>query len=370
MNFDFSPEQIQLRNEARRFLEDKCPSTAVRRVLDGDIAHDAELWGAMAEMGFLGIAIPEEHGGLGLGYLEQCVVAEELGRALAPVPFSSSVYLATEFLLEGGSEAQRAHWLPRLASGEAIGTFAFAEGAGALKPEAVKMSADGSTLSGTKMPVPDGGVADFAIVAAQAPQGLSLYLVELEAPHVSREAVTTIDPSRPHARLSFENARAESIGTTGKGWALIQRVLDRAAVLTAFEQIGGADKALELACDYTKDRIAFGRPVGSFQAIQHKLADMFVSAALARSNTYYGAWALSAGEGELPEAAAAARITANEAYRHCAREGLQAHGGAGFTWELDCHLHYRRAHLLAVSLGASSYWQDRLIEQVRVGETV
>jgi acyl-CoA dehydrogenase len=366
MNFDFSPEQIQLRDEARRFLEDKCPSAAVRKVLDGKIEHDPALWAAIAEMGFLGIAIPEQHGGLGLGYLELCVVAEEMGRVLAPVPFSSSVYLATEFLLAGGNEEQKSRWLSRLAAGEAIGTFAFAEGAGPLTPQAVRAEVNGATINGTKLPVPDGGIADFAIVAAQGAEGLSLYLVELDASGVTREPVVTIDPSRPHARLSFDNAAVEIVGSVGEGWSLIQRVLDRAAVLFAFEQIGGADKALELARDYAQERIAFGRQIGSFQAIKHKLADMFVSTDLARSNAYYGAWALATGaSAELPEAAAAARIAASEAYSHCAREGLQVHGGAGFTWELDCHLHYRRAHLLAVGLGAAPYWDDRLVAQVQ-----
>jgi acyl-CoA dehydrogenase len=365
MNFEFSDEQIQLRNAARRFLEAKSPSSAVRAVLDGDAPYDRALWKGLAEMGFLGINIPEARGGLGLGYLELCVVAEELGRSLAPVPFSSSVYLATEFLLAAGSEAQQAAWLPRLASGEAVGTFAFAEGIGAVTPQAIHTQASGGALTGMKIPVPDGDVADFAVVAAQGPQGVSLHLVDLTAPGVARTTVETIDPTRSHARLAFAGAKAEPLGAPGEGWALIEAVFDKAAVLTAFEQVGGADKALELARDYALERMAFGRPIGSFQAIKHMLADMYVAATLARSNCYYGAWALSTGAAELPEAAATARVSATQAYQLCARNDIQAHGGMGFTWAFDCHLYYRRSNLLALGLGSLSQWEDKLIERLR-----
>jgi alkylation response protein AidB-like acyl-CoA dehydrogenase len=374
MNFEFSADQIQLRNEARRFLEAKCPPKAVRAILDGDQPYDKALWKGLAEMGFLGVVIPEAYGGLGAGYLELCVVAEELGRVLAPVPFSSSVFLATEFLLEAGSEAQKAAWLPRLASGDVIGTFAFAEGAGQVSPRAVKTRAVDGVLNGAKLPVPDGDIADFAIVAARAGTGgapsaggrdISMFIVDLTAAGVTRSVVDTIDPTRSHARLEFNDAPAEPLGEAGEGWALIEAVFDRAAVLTAFEQVGGADRALEMARDYALDRIAFGRPIGSFQAIKHMLADMYVSATLARSNCYYGAWALSTGAAELPVAAATARVSATQAFQHCARNDIQVHGGMGFTWAFDCHLYYRRSNLLALSLGGPSQWEDKLIERMR-----
>jgi len=365
MNFEFSAEQVQLRDQARRFLEDKCSSAAVRAILEGPEPYDRALWKGLADMGFLGINIPEEHGGLGLGYLELCVVAEELGRALAPTPFSSSVYLATEFLLAAGGEAQKAAWLPKLATGEAIGTFALAEGVGQASPKAVRAQVAGGALTGTKLPVPDGDVANFAIVAAQAPQGLSLFLVDLKGAGVTRTPVETIDPTRSHAKLDFAAAAAEPLGAPGEGWAIIEAVFDKAAVLTAFEQVGGADKALELARDYALERMAFGRQIGSFQAIKHMLADMYVSATLARSNCYYGAWALSTGASELAQAAATARVSATQAYQHCARNDIQVHGGMGFTWAFDCHLHYRRSNLLALSLGSLSLWEDKLVERLR-----
>ncbi len=370
MNFEFSDDQKQLKNEARRFLEAKCPPAAVRKILEGPEPFDRELWKGLAEMGFLGVVIPEEHGGLGAGYLELCVLAEELGRVVAPVPFSSSVFLATEFILAAGSDAQKAAWLPKLAAGEAIGAFAFAEGAGPVTPKAIKASVSGGTISGTKIPVADGDVADFAIVAARtAPgndaRGVSLFIVDLTGAGVTREVVETIDPTRSHAKITFAGAKAEALGAAGEGWSIIDAVFDRAAILTAFEQVGGSDRALEMARDYALDRIAFGRPIGSFQAVKHMLADMYVSATLARSNCYYGAWALSTGSSELGEAAATARVSATQAFQHCSKNNIQVHGGMGFTWAFDCHLYYRRSNLLALNLGSQSLWEDRLIDRLR-----
>jgi alkylation response protein AidB-like acyl-CoA dehydrogenase len=365
VNFEFSAEQVQLREQVRRFLDQHSSSAAVRAVLDGPDPYDAGLWQGLAGMGLLGIVIPEAYGGLGLTYLELCVVAEELGRSLAPVPFSSTVYLAGEFLLAAGSEAQKRAWLPKIAGGEAIGCFALVEGPGPIGPSGVGARVAGGRLDGVKIPVADGDVADFAVVAAQAAEGLSLFLVDLNGAGVTRTQVATIDPSRSHARIDFEGAAAEPLGTAGGGWPIVEAVFDKAAVLTAFEQLGGADRALEMAVAYARERMAFGRPIGSFQAIKHMLADMYVSAALARSNCYYGAWALSTGAGELRQAAATARVSATQAYQHCARNDIQVHGGMGFTWDVDCHLHYRRSNLLALGLGSLSQWEDRLVESLR-----
>ena len=369
MNFEFSDEQKQMAAEARRFLAAKCPTSAVRAILEGPEPYDRALWKGLAEMGFLGIVIPEEFGGLGLGYLELCVIAEEMGRALAPVPFSSSVMLATEFLLAAGSDDQKGRWLPKLASGEAIGTFAFAEKAGAVTPKTIQLTAADGRLTGAKTAVPDGEIADFAIVAARSGTQVSLHLVELTAPGVTRTPLETIDPSRGHARIDFADVEAQPLGASADGWRILTQVFDRAAILTAFEQIGGADRALEMARDYALERMAFGRPIGSFQAIKHMLADMYVSATLARSNGYYGAWALSTGAAELPEAAATARVSATQAFQHCAKNNIQVHGGMGFTWAFDCHLFYRRSNLLALNLGSLSQWEDTLIARMRARNT-
>jgi len=293
-----------------------------------------------------------------------------MGRAIAPVPFSSTVYLAAEALLLAGSDAQKQKWLPAIAAGDAIGTLALFEGKGNPSPAGIKLSASGGSLNGVKKPVPDGAIADFVVVAVRTgstgrDSDISLFLVDMKAGGVEAKALTNIDPTRGQAELTFRNCKAEPLGAAGEGWSVISQVLDRAAVLMAFEQVGGADRALEMGRDYALDRIAFGRPIGSFQAVKHILADMYVSATLARSNCYYGAWALSTNASELPEAAAAARISATQAFQHCTKNNIQVHGGMGFTWEFDCHMYYRRANATALGLGSLSYWEDALIDRMR-----
>lgn len=363
MNFEFSPDQLQIKEEARKVLADLSSSAAVHKGLDSGAPFDRNLWSTLGGLGFLGAAIPEAHGGTGAGHLELCVIAEELGRALAPIPFSSSIGLGAELILAAGTPAQKAKYLPGLASGASIACLALCEGPGPIVPQAVKAQAAASTVSGGKWPVLDGDVADLAIVAARSDERIALFIVELAAPGVARSPLSTIDPTRSQARIDFTGAPAELLAADG--WPVLASALDRAAVLAAFEQVGGAERALEMARDHALQRYAFGRPIGSFQAIKHKLVDMYVSVELARSNAYFGAWALSQAASELPEAAAAARVSATQAYQLCAKENIQIHGGMGFTWELDCHLHYRRANLLAVSLGGLTQWQDRLIEQMR-----
>ena len=366
MNFEFSDDLMQLRDQARRYLGEHCTSKHVRAVLEGEKSYDGALWQGMADMGWLGAAIPEEYGGAGLGHEGLCVLAEEIGRAAAPVPFSSSLYLAAEAVLIAGSEDQKRRLLRGFAAGMHIGTLAWAEGNGIPRPGAFTPRLSGGKLTGTKWPVPDGGSADLCVVAAQNEAGQPiLALADLRAGGVTRTPLETIDPARPQAKLDFTGCPAEQLGATGEGWTLLQRVLDRAAVLIAFEQVGGSDRALEMGRDYALDRIAFGRQIGSFQAVKHMLADMYVSATLARSNCYYGAWALSTNASELPEAAASARISATQAFQHCSKNNIQVHGGMGFTWEFDCHLYYRRSNALALGLGSLSYWEDQLIDRMR-----
>jgi acyl-CoA dehydrogenase len=364
MNFDFSDELKQLRDQARRFLAEHCPPAAARRVLEGAAPYDRDLWRKLAEMGWLGAAVPEEFGGAGLGHEGLCVLAEELGRALAPVPFASSIYLVTETILAAGSPAQKAAYLPDLVAGKRIGALALAEGVG--NPDLARIDAmvSGGRISGIKLPVTDGGVADLALVLAREGAQPALFLVDLAGPGVTREAVATIDPSRDHARIVFTEAPAERLGTAGEGWVILRRAFDRAAILVAFEQIGGAQACLEMARDYALERYAFGRPIGSFQAIKHKLADVYIATELARSNAYYGAWALTDDAAELPVAAAAAHVAATEAFHLASKENIQTHGGIGFTWEGDCHLYYRRAKHLALTLGSAPWWQDRLIAEL------
>lgn len=364
MDFDFSDEQKQLQDHVRRFLTDKCGSDAVRAVLDGDAPFDRVLLKGLGELGVLGAAIPEEYGGSGMGPLELCIVAEELGRAIAPVPVSSSVYLAAGFLMESGSEGQKGDWLPGICAGETVGTFAHAEKPGRVTARSVSATCTDGRLNGTKTAVPDGAGADMAVVSVNNGGTLGLCLVELRGDGVTVEGLDSIDPSRKQARIIFDNAPAQPL--EGADAETIARVLDTAAIYIGFEQLGGADKALETAVEYAKERMAFGRQIGSFQAIKHMCADMYVSATLARSNAYYGAWAVSTGAAELPVAAATVRVSSTEAYQHCAKDNIQVHGGMGFTWAFDCHLHYRRSNGLALVIGPKSQWEDRLIEQMRL----
>jgi alkylation response protein AidB-like acyl-CoA dehydrogenase len=365
MDFDFSDDQKFLKTEARKFLEARCPVSVVRGVLDDPAkSFDANLWKAVAEQGWLGAAIPEDFGGLGLGGIELCAIAEELGRALAPIPFASTVYFTAEALMLAGSQEQKARWLPRIVAGEVIGCFAASERPGALTDAQVQARVEGGKLTGVKIPVTDGDVANLAVVLAREAGQTALYLVELGGEGVTRETLQTLDPTRGAARLTFEGATAERLGEAGEGLALAEAVLNRAAVLLAFEQVGGADRALEMAKGYALERYAFGRQIGSYQAIKHKLADIYIKNELARSNAYFGAWALDDGPAELPVAAAAARVAACEAFWFAAKENLQTHGGMGFTWAVDCHLFYRRAQQLGLVAGGAKAWKERLVSQL------
>jgi len=370
MNFDFSDDQKLLKDQARKFLTDKCSRQVVRSVLDNsEDQYSKELWQEVVNMGWTATAIPEEYGGLGLGMLELCVIAEELGRSLAPIPFSSSIYIFAEFLKAYGSEEQKQQYLPKIASGELIGSFAFPETKGTPRINNINSKVENNKLNGKKLPVNDGQVADILIVAAnsdnnQNHNSLSLYIVETNQDGVSKKLLDTLDPTRPSSEVNFKDADCISLGDKGEGWTMIQNILNRAAILFAFEQVGGAQVALDEAKKYSIERYAFGKPIGSFQALKHKMADMYVKNELAKSNAYYGAWALSTDSMELPVAAAGARVSATEAFHYASKENIQIHGGVGFTWEYDCHLFYRRSKLLSLNLGSIRKWKENLISNL------
>jgi alkylation response protein AidB-like acyl-CoA dehydrogenase len=365
VNFDYSDDQKFLKNEARKFLEARCTSAAVRKVLnDDDVSFDADLWKGVGEQGWLGAAIPEEFGGLGLGHVELCAIAEEMGRVVAPIPFASTVYFLAEAVLLAGDDAQKADLLPKIAGGEIIGCFATSEGPGVVNAGNLVCKVEGGKLTGVKIPVTDGDIADVAVVLANEGGKAGLFLVDLKGAGVSRETLKSLDPTRGVGRLTFSGAAATRLGGAGEGFALMEQVFDRAAVLLAFEQTGGADKCLEMAKDYAMGRYAFGRVIAGYQAIKHKLADMYVKNQVARSNAYYGAWALNTNAPELAVAASAARIAASEAYWFGSKENIQTHGGMGFTWEVDCHLYYRRSRQLGLVAGAPKVWKERLVTQL------
>ena len=365
MNFDFSDDQKFLKAEARKFLEANCPPARVRGVLDDPAkAYDADLWKAVAGQGWLGAAIPEAHGGLGLGHLELCVIAEALGWAVAPIPFASTVYFLAEAVMLAGDGDQQAALLPKIATGEVIGAMATSEGPGALSAATLKAAVTDGRLSGVKLPVTDGDIANVALVLAKEGGQPGLFVVDLDGEGVTREALKTLDPTRDAAKLTFKDAPVRRLGGTGEGFALLEQINDRAAILLAFEQCGGADRCLEMAKAYALERYAFGRVIASYQAIKHKLADMYVKNELARSNAYYGAWALNTDAPEMPLAASAARIAASEAFWFASKENIQTHGGIGFTWEMDCHLYYRRSRQLSLVAGAPRVWKERLVSHL------
>jgi alkylation response protein AidB-like acyl-CoA dehydrogenase len=367
VNFDFSDEQAMLRDQARRFLADASSREKVRQWMDAGGDATAELWPQLAEMGWLGAAIDEAHGGLGLGVLELCVLAEEMGRALTPVPFFSTVCVAADLLGRCPPSGRRDELLQRIASGAAVVTLASAEAGevwpGTLERSLPKTHLHGGKVSGEKAVVPDLLLAtDLLVTVLDADNQPALVWVDAAAPGVQRDALEGFDRLRAHGRLQLVNAPAETLLAGPELAALLCTLRDRAAVIAAFEQLGTAESALILARDYTLQRYAFGRPLAGNQAVKHRLADMLVKNELARSNAYFGAWAAHVDSEELPRAAAAARLTATEALNFAAEESLHLHGGIGYTWEADCHLFLRRARLLAVQLGSTAAWSQRLLD--------
>ncbi|MEM8564272.1 MAG: acyl-CoA dehydrogenase family protein [Pseudomonadota bacterium] len=366
VNFDFSEEQKALQKQVQRFLLDRSALSVVRTILDDDaLYHSESVWREMLDLGWVGVAVPEEYGGVGLGYLELCVVAQEIGRSLAPVPFSSTVYLFCETVLRCGDSALRESILPDVVTGAQVGTLAFAEGLGFPRPSQIKLRYEEGKLSGEKWPVPDAMIADSAVVLAADGNGEPcLCLVRLDQDGVRRRPLDSVDPTRGQGLLVFEAVEATHLGPTGDAaWKLFRDVLNAAAVLFAFEQVGGAEACLQKSIEFANERTAFGRSIGSFQAIKHKLADVYVSNQLALSNAYYGAWALASDAQELALAASVARVSAIEAYERAASENVQVHGGMGFTWEADCHLFLRRSRSLALAIGDIGMWKEQITSE-------
>lgn len=353
MNFDLSDEQHMLAEQARGLLSERVTYDHLRDLIEAGAEWDEPLWRELGAMGFLGVTIAEEFGGMGMSALDLGVIQQELGRANAALPFFSSVVLAADAIQMAGSAEQKATWLPKLASGEVVACFAYAEGPGALLGKNLTF-ADGK-VSGVKTPVADAGVAQLAVVQA----GDTLVLVDLDQPGVTRARLDSFDQLRPHYRLEFDQAVGEVL--PGADTATIAALFDKAAVQASFEATGAAEACLYMARDYALERQIFGRSLGSFQAIKHKLADLSVAVELARSSAYYAAWAAGDAPDELPAAAAAAKLTSAAAFEFGARENLQVHGGIGYTFEANCHFYYRRERTLAVSLGNRDHWANRLL---------
>tara|TARA_B100001142_G_scaffold271243_1_gene277679 strand:+ start:6512 stop:7624 length:1113 start_codon:yes stop_codon:yes gene_type:complete len=361
MNLDFSDDQKFLKEEAKKFLEKENALARNRTVLESGSKTDDELWKKIVDLGWTGIRIPEQYDGLGLGHLELCVIAEELGRYLAPVPFSSSVYLFTEAIINYASDNIKQKILPKLVSGEVVGTLAVTEALMAPNKDNISTNCENGIINGAKIAVPDAEIATHVVVVTKTNKGTSLQLVDLSSSGVSIEHQENIDESRGHFSITFENVESELIGDEVGGWDLYESIINQAAVLFSYEQIGGSQAALDMAINYAQERYAFGRPIGSFQAIKHKLADMYIAITLAKSNCYYAAWALSTNSADLPTASATARVSSTKAFQLCSKENIQTHGGNGFTWEYDCHLFYRRSKLLSLNIGSLSNWKEKLV---------
>lgn len=371
LNFAFSEEQEELRKIVRQFLEDKSPELAVREQMETEQGYDPDVWSQMAEQMMLqGLIIPEEYGGSGYSYVELIVVLEEMGRALLCAPYFSTVVLAGNTLLYSGDEAAKKDLLPGIASGETIATLAFTEDNGRWDEQGITMEAtqsgDGWTLSGSKMFVLDGHSADLILVAARTPAGVSLFHVPGDARGLTRTALSTMDMTRKQAKLEFDAVDAALIGEQGTGWSVLERVLDLAAVALAAEQVGGAQMCLDMSVEYAKVRVQFGRPIGSFQAIKHKCADMLLEVESAKSAAYYAGWCAAELNDELPSVASLAKAYCSDAYFHAAAENIQIHGGIGFTWEHPAHLYFKRAKSSELLFGDPTYHRELLAQRIGI----
>jgi alkylation response protein AidB-like acyl-CoA dehydrogenase len=371
VNFAFTDEQEELRRSVRRFLEDKSPVSEVRRLMDTVDGYEPAIWAQMGQqLGLQGLAVPEAYGGSGFSYVELVVVFEEMGRALLCAPYFATVALAANALLGCGDEAAKKELLTPLAEGEAIGTLAFTEDSGRWDLDAVTTTAapsgDGWTLDGHKSFVIDGHVASILLVVARTPAGLSLFAVAGDAPGLTRTPLSTMDQTRKQARIELSNTPARLVGTDGGAVPGLSRTLDLAAVALAAEQVGGAQRCLDMSVDYAKARVQFGRPIGSFQAIKHKCADVLLEVESAKSAAYYAGWVAGEGGDELPVVASLAKAYCSDAYYHAAAENIQIHGGIGFTWEHDAHLYFKRAKSSQLLLGDPTYHRELLAQRIGI----
>jgi len=375
MDFGFSEEQEMLRSSARDFLAKECPMTWVRKMMEDERGYTDDVWQKMAALGWMGLILPEEYGGAGLGFVDLVVVLEEMGRAVLPGPYFSTVILGGVAVLEGGSDALKQEILPQIADGSLKATLAQLEPSGRWGADGIGLEAthEGGAyrLSGTKLFVPDAGVADAFVVAARAPgttgaQGITLFWVDAKTPGIAVTPLQTMDQTRKLGEVTFTNVAVPEgrvLGTPGDGWKLLDRIVDKGKVALSAEMCGGAQKVLEMSVEYAKVREQFGKPIGSFQAIQHKCANMLVEVESSKSVTYYAGWAVANDVAEAPLAAAMAKAYCSDAYRHTAGEGIQIHGGIGFTWEHDMHIFFKRAKSSEVTFGDAT-WNRELVAQL------
>jgi len=371
MNFGFSEEQEELRKMVRRFLEEKSPETEVRRLMATPEGYDPAVWQQMAsELALQGLGIPEQFGGQGFGPVELYVVFEEMGAALFCSPYFSTVALASNAVLLVGNDQDKSAYLPGIASGETIATVALTDDTGDWDLTRTSMTAaasgDGFVVNGVANYVTDGNLASLILVPATTAKGLSLFAVSGDAKGLIRTSLATMDQTRKQSRLEFTNVTGALVGTQGEALGGLSTMLQVAESALAAEQVGGAQRVLSNAVEYAKNRVQFGRPIGSFQAIKHKCADMLLDVESAKSAAYYAAWASQELNDELPIAASLAKSFCSEAYFHCAAENIQIHGGIGFTWEHHAHLYFKRAKSSELFLGDPAYHRELLAQRLDI----
>jgi alkylation response protein AidB-like acyl-CoA dehydrogenase len=376
MEFGFSEEQEEFRETLRRFLEEKSSSADVRTLMETEQGYDPAVWKQMAEeLGLQGLHVPESHGGQGFGFLELCIVLEELGRCLYGGPYFSTVGLAANAILNAGSEAQKQELLPGIAYGETIATLALAEEGGDWQVDSIGVAAEPDAgafrLNGVKSLVTDGQVANLIVVAARLAgtagrEGITLLHLRSDAEGLRIVPLDTLDATRKQARLELSNVRAEALGPPGAAVDALERTLDQATVLLAAESAGGAERCLHDAVEYAKVRIQFGRPIGTFQAVQHKCADLLLEIESAKSAVYWASWAAAENHEDLTLAASTAKALSSDAYRLASAESIEIHGGIGVTWEADPQLYFKRARTNETLLGDASYHHRRLIQRMGV----
>lgn len=372
MDFAFSEQQDLLRTSARQFLERECPPDMVRRWSDDPQGYSPDLWQTMAAFGWMGLVLPETYGGSGLSFVDLTILMEEMGRVLLPAPFFSSIALGALTLLETGSDEQRQQMLPRLVRGETKVCVALLEADGRYDPRGISMRAsirgNRATLNGTKLFVVDAHVSDYIICVARTrggrdpESGISLFVLDITSPGIACTPLMSIDQTRGLCEVSFTRVGVSleaMLGGRDAAWPTLQRVLDKATVALCAEMVGGAEKAMEMCVDYGKTRVQFGRPIGSFQAVKHKIADMKVWVENAKSVVYYAAWAVDRDAPEASRAASMAKAYCSEMYTQVTADGIQVHGGVGFTWDHHMHLYFKRAKSSEVLLGDSTWHRER-----------
>ena len=353
MDFGFSEEQEMLRDAAKRFLTDNCSTKFVRQMMADATAHDPAFWQKLVGQGWPGLLIPEQYGGANGTFLDLTVVVEEMGKALLPGPFLAAALLGAPTFIEGASDALKQEFLPKMAEGKFIATVAIAEAAGRFDAGGIELKAAkkgaGYTLSGEKFFVPDAHVADAIVVAARTgtgsgEEGITLLCVPAKEKGVTVTQLKTVDMTRRMCHVKFDEVQADTlIGQEHRGWPVLRRVLDVATAALSTEMVGTAQKALDIAVEYAKTRVQFGKPIGSFQAVKHKCVDMMVAVENARSLAYYAAWTVDERVAEAQSAVPMAKAYASDMAKNVTSEAIQVHGGIGFTWEHDMHLYHRRA---------------------------